>query len=437
MAKKITKRDVDALQYDAEGPQRQILWDGQVRGFGVRVFKSGLKSFVLHYSPRGDRRRRLVTIARYGEKTVEEARAEAEALRAQVRSGEDPLDEIQTIRTAPTVADLAREYLERHAKPHKRSWREDERRIEKYILPAFGRRKLSELRRSEVTRLHVAIGDEKPYEANRVLETLRMMLNLARDWGMLPEDAPNPATRVKLHAMKSRERWVKPDEIPRLVEAIDEEPSEYIRAAIRLYLLTGLRRNELLGLRWRDIDFNRRELYLPDSKSGQSHTEPLSAPAIEILRSLPRQIGNAYVFPGEKPGQPLVNISKAWLRIRARFWASGNPEQAAELRLQAERDVARRSKHADKSAAAVEARFLALARDAAKEDGEDLRLHDLRRTLGSWLATSGASLQIIGAVLNHQSAAATQIYARLADDAVRTALEEHGERIGPLLKGSG
>lgn len=438
--RKITKRVVDALAYAQDGPQRQVLWDTQIPGFGIRVYASGAKSFVLHYNLRGDNRRRLYTIGRYGDLTVDEARSEAGRLRAGIAQGIDPLDaleaqqeEREAERAAPTVADLAEVYLKRHARPHKRSWQEDERRLNQYILPAFGSRKLSELKRAEVTRLHVKIGDQKPHEANRVLETLRVMINLARDWGLMDEDAPNPATRVKMFKTRSRERWVKPDEMPRLVDAIDQEPSEYVRAAIKLYLLTGLRRNELLSLRWRDIDFNRRELHLPDSKSGRSHIEPLSAPAVEILRSLPRQIGNAFVFPGDKPGRPMVNINKPWLRIRARFWATGNPDKAAALREQAEQDIAGRSKHASKSADAVEARFLALASDAAKADGEDLRLHDLRRTVGSWLATSGTSLPLIGAVLNHKSATATQIYARLADDAVRAALEDHGARIGPLL----
>jgi site-specific recombinase XerD len=151
---------------------------------------------------------------------------------------------------------------------------------------------------------------------------------------------------------------------------------------------------------------------------------------------LPRQLGNAHVFPGEKAGKPLVNIGKPWRRIRARFWLAGNPERAAELRELAEADVRRRSKHAEKTPEAVEARLLALAQEAAKAE-EDVRLHDLRRTVGSWLATSGASLPLIGKVLNHSNASTTQIYAQLAEESVRTALEEHGRRIGPqLLKGA-
>ena len=127
-----------------------------------------------------------------------------------------------------------------------------------------------------------------------------------------------------------------------------------------------------------------------------------------------------------------MNINKSWRRVRNRLWLATNPEVAAELRQQAEADVAKRSKHADKSAAAVEARLLTLAGRHVPND-DVLRLHDLRRTGGSWMAMNGASLPLIGKVLNHSNASTTQVYARLAEDVTRTALEEHGARIGPML----
>jgi integrase len=151
--------------------------------------------------------------------------------------------------------------------------------------------------------------------------------------------------------------------------------------ALWLYLLTGMRKSELLSAKWTDIDWQRQELRLGKTKAGRVHYVPLSAPAIAILRDLPRIEGSPYILPGHVHGRPLGNINKSWERIR--------------------------------KAAGV----------------EDVRLHDLRRTVGSWLAPSGNSLHLIGHVLNHSNQATTAIYARFGQDHVRQALEEHAARI--------
>ena len=385
----LTKRDVDRLAYDPAGPSTQIRYDGdELPGFGVRVFPSGAKSFVVWYRTDSGRKR-LHTVGKYGALTLQQGRDLARRTLLQAKTGADPMGARQNARRGETVRELAAMYLERHAKKRKKSWKDDERRVDRYVLPALGSRKVADVKRSDVAKLHTTIGDAKPYEANRVLALVRVMFNKAAEWGMIEEGAPNPAARVQPYKEKSRDRWVRPEELPKLVEAIEAEPNPYIQAAFRLYLLTGLRRSELLGLRWKDIDFDRQELRIEDTKAGRSHVVPLSAPAVEVLRSLPKMLGNPYVLPGHIRGKPLVNVSKPWQRIRKR----------AGL--------------------------------------EDVRLHDLRRTVGSWMATGGASLPIIAAALNHSNVSTTQIYARLAEDATRTALEEHGERIGPLLNGTG
>lgn len=431
----LTKREVDRLAWNPDGPKVQIHVAGEPAGFGVRVYPTGRKAFVLRYRPPGALQPKLLTIGAYGTYTLQQARDRAEKALVSARDGSDPLEARQSARRGETVRDLARTYIARHAKPHKKTWDEDERRLARWVLPALGSRKVAEVKRSDLARLHGKIGERAPYEANRTLALLRVMFNKAAEWGLLDEAAPNPAARVQKFRERSRDRWVTPAELPALVEAIAAEPNPYIRAAVKLYLLTGLRRSELLGLRWKEIDLDRRELHLSDTKAGRSHTVPLSAPALEVLGELPRQIGNAYVFPGDAPGKPLVNIGKGWRRIRARMWLAANPEAAEALHARAEADVRRRSKHAEKSPAAIEARLLALV--DAEANGEDLiRLHDLRRTVGSWLATNGASLPLIGKVLNHSNASTTQIYARLAEDATRTALEAHGARIGPVLSGA-
>ena len=232
--------------------------------------------------------------------------------------------------------------------------------------------------------LHTKIGQHAPYEANRIVALLSKMFELARRWGFVPENAANPARGIDKFKEQKRDRWVTPEELPRLAAAIMQEPSLYVRAAVWLYLLTGVRKTELLKACWEDVDFARSELRLSETKAGRIHYVPLSPPAVALLRALPREEGNPYLLPGAKSGHHLVNIEKPWRRVR--------------------------------KIAAV----------------EDVRLHDLRRTVGSWLAQAGSSLPLIGRVLNHTDPKTTAIYARLGDDPARQALTEHGQRIAAI-----
>ena len=150
-----------------------------------------------------------LTLGLYGPLTVEEARRLAKKELARIIDGYDPAEERSTARKAGTVRDLADTYIERHAKRHKRTWRKDERQLERYILPAFGSRKLSEVRRAEVARLHNNIGRKKPYQANRVLANVSTMFSKAVEWGYLPEGSPNPARGVQRFAERSRDRYVR------------------------------------------------------------------------------------------------------------------------------------------------------------------------------------------------------------------------------------
>jgi len=142
-----------------------------------------------------------------------------------------------------------------------------------------------------------------------------------------------------------------------------------------------LRKEELLTAKWGDVDLNRKELRLTDTKNGKTHYLPLSDAAMELLNQIPRIDGNPYIIVGKNPGCHLVNIDKPWQRVR--------------------------------KAAGV----------------EDVHIHDLRRTVGSWLAQAGNSLHLIGRVLNHSNSSTTAIYARFAQDHIRSALDRHGEQI--------
>jgi integrase len=388
---KLTKRTIDGATYKGDGNARCVLWDDEVPGFGCRIFPSGAKSFVLSYRVQG--RKRLMTIGTYGVLTLDEARKAARAHLAKVETDPeaDPLEERRKAVQGETMASLCAAYMVRHGNA-KKSAAEDQRRIDAHLLPAWGRLKARAIKRVDVEALHRKIGKRAPYEANRVLALLSKMLELARRWGFVPEDHANPARGIDRFKEQKRDRWLTPEELPRLARAIDEEPNQTARAALWLYLLTGARKSELLKARWEDVSFERAELRLPDTKGGRVHYIPLSGPALTLLQQMPREEGNPFILPGrgpraatadEKAQTPthLVNISKPWNRVR--------------------------------KVAGV----------------EDVRLHDLRRTVGSWLAQAGNSLHLIGRVLNHSNASTTQVYARFGEDHVRAALEQHGARI--------
>ncbi|MBK1631203.1 integrase [Thiohalocapsa halophila] len=388
---RLTKKVVDSLTYQGVTSQRFVVWDSDPPGFGVRVYPSGRKAFVLSYRVGG--RKRLLTIGAYGVLTLDQARTAARAELAKVETGAaDPLEDRQREARGESVRDLCAAYMERHGNA-KRSARDDARRIRQHVLPAWGGLKVKAVKRADVAALHSRIGKAgKPYEANRTLALLSKIFELARRWGYIPEDHGNPARDIDKFSEAKRDRWLTPEELPRLAQAINEEPNEAARHALWLYLLTGARKSELLRARWADVSFERAELRLPETKAGGVHYIPLSGPALALLRQIPRTDGNPYIFPGrgargappeERAAAPahLVNIDKPWQRVR--------------------------------KAAGV----------------EDVRLHDLRRTVGSWLAQSGNSLHLIGRVLNHSNASTTQVYARFGEDSVRNALEQHGARI--------
>lgn len=376
---KLTKTSVESLAYTGKVNSACYAWDDQLPGFGVRVYPTGRKSFVLAYRANG--RKRFLTLGNFGRLTADEARRLAKAKAGDVARGEDPQGDKEQAAQAGTMAGLCEVFMERHAKPKLKTWPEYQRHFNRHVLPRWANIPAQAITRADVAGLHTAVGKTAPYEANRLLAILSKLFNLGRMWGFLPDGAPNPAQGLDRFREHSRQRWVTPEEMPRLAQAINEEANPTARTAIWLFLLTGARKSELLSAEWSHVDWARAELKLPDTKAGRVHFIPLTAPALALLEQAPRVEGNPYILPGAVPGRHLINITKAWGRIR--------------------------------TAAGV----------------EDVRLHDLRRTVGSWLAQSGNSLHLIGRVLNHSNASTTAIYARFGEDQARVALEQHADRL--------
>lgn len=379
MVKRLTKSIIDAAKYTGDGRSPCFIWDTEIESFGVRVYPSGKKSFLVDYYHQG--RKRRYTIGKYGHITLHQARELAREKLFSVQKGIDPLFERERDRGAETVSEFCQIYIERHAKQKKKSWRKDESYIRRFVLPKWGSRKLNSITGRDVSNLHIEIGERSPIAANRLLQQLSKMFNLAKRWQVVDQAWPNPASGIDKYREVKRDRWLDEGELSRLMVSIQEEQSPYVKAAFILYLLTGVRKSELLNARWDDVSFRRKELCLRETKNGNSHHVPLSGPAIEILKQLPRDAENAYILPGLRAGRPLVNLDKAWFRVRSRAGLT------------------------------------------------DVRLHDLRRTMASWMVQGGASLHLVGSLLNHRSLKTTEVYARLSNKSLRDVVDTHAERM--------
>ncbi|MBX3026970.1 tyrosine-type recombinase/integrase [bacterium] len=385
----LTKRAADAVAPRAGGDV--VLWDDEVPGFGMRVKPNGRKSYVLQYR-NGSGTSRRVTIGKHGVLTAEGARAEARRLRARVAEGGDPATERQRQRQADSLDAFAKRYLSHHAEAHKKaaSVVNDRLLLKLHILPALGSRKLADITREDVTKLHQAMR-KTPYAANRMLALLSKMMNLAEKWGARP-DGSNPCRHVERFREKRRQRFLAPAELVELGKALAKAERENVEhpsvvPALRLLLFTGARRGEVLGLQWAHVDWEHQCLNLPDSKTGAKAVH-LNAPALQVLQALAegRADDSPWVLRGRAKGRPLVGLPHAWQRIRT----------GAKL--------------------------------------PDVRLHDLRHSFASVAAAEGSSLPIIGALLGHTQPATTARYAHLAADPLREAAERVGARIVRLMQ---
>lgn len=310
---KITKRMVDALA--REGKPRAY-WDAALPGFGVRVYGKGRAAYVVQ--SRGAHGSRRTTLGRHVDLTPVQVRALAAAATARIKTGENPgPNDIEAAGT-PTVADLAKRFLEAHvATECKASTASRYRQILRgHILPALGDMPVVEVCREDVGALHHALRD-RPATAKGARFVLSKMFGLAEAWGLRPKRS-NPCRSVRKYRPRYRERFLSRAEYRRVGRVLEEAPAwPPAVAAIRLLMLTGCRSEEIASLKWDDVDRNSGELRLRDSKTG-SRSVPLTPTAIELIDGIERIEGNHWMFPGKKPGTRVSRLAGHWQRLRAK-----------------------------------------------------------------------------------------------------------------------
>ena len=376
---RITKRTVDALSVEAGDA---TFWDRSLPGFGLRVHATGRKVYIVQ--SRGPRGLKRVSLGRHGDLTPDEARKEAAAVIDRIKRGDDPIP-------APpepelTVAGLAERYLEAHVAKHCKAHTAALYRtaLEKHILPALGGKTLGEVGRGDVADLHDGMRDT-PHMANIAAGVLSNMYRLAGTWELVPAGR-NPCRSLRRYRKSRRERFLTEEEFRRLGRALREAEAKrplwpQAVAAIRLLLLSGCRKTEILTLRWDDVDRVTGELRLRETKSGPRMV-PLSPPLARVLDGIPRPADNPWVIAGRKPGTHLSDLTYYWRCI------------ADEARL------------------------------------KDIRIHDCRHSYASRALALGHSLSMIGRLLGHSEVATTARYAHLVRDAEKAAASRVGDSIG-------
>ena len=367
-----------------------VIWDRTVTGFGVRVFPSGRKSYILNYRASG--RERRATLAPCGALPLKKARERAGRELAAIRAGEsDPLRRQRDARVAPTVADgldrFFREFVpDRIAKGRlsDRTAADYRAQANRSLRPALGSMKIAEVARGDI---EDAVAKCAPVQRNRTIAFASRLFSEFERWEWRAPNT-NPAKRIERAREQPRDRVFAPTEIAALADALDRSDDVFSVTAIRFLMLTGWRCGEALALRWENVNFETGEITLPATKTGRDIRQ-VGAMASELLASLPRMNGNPFVFVGER-------------RDALPYWT-------------------------------VQRRFAA-ACDAAGI--ADARLHDIRRTVATDAAAHGVSVFMLRDLLGHKTVAMANRYARRAATALQETQDATAARMAAMMAGS-
>lgn len=401
-----TQANVRALRYTRTDDRPEFTWDKNQVGLGVRITESGVKSFVLRYRVNG--RQRLKTLGHTTTHSVDDARKWARAGLSAADKNEDFQAAAQQQRALGTVAQLWRRYMDEHVKVHgaERTPDDLESLWKTHLEKTYGAKRVTEVTTADVRAWHRRASERRvvtakgkgggewrravggAYVANRALQALKAAFNWQIGEGTLPGDFRNPCLGVGMNEEKPRDVILRPAELPKLAKAIDAHPDKYAGAFVWLALRTGARRGELLKLQWEHVDFKHKSVRFVDTKNGTDRTVPLDTDAVKLVKALPRVEGNPYVFVGRWDRGHRDNVNDAWHEIRT---SAGLPH---------------------------------------------LHLHDLRRSVGSWLGAAGHTAPMIGELLGHKSDVTSRVYIKLgALDVKQQLIKEHAAAIDGALRG--
>jgi integrase len=370
---RLTDKFIRSLKAPAKGNVRHT--DSEVPGLAVRVTAAGRKAFTLDYRLHG--RNRRYTVASWPEYNATAARLKAIELRKQIGDGIDPLEE----KHGSTVAQLGEEVMEHlEAKGRSKSTLTCYRALlDQTVVPVLGKMQIKDLTTRDIEKLHLSLKDT-PYKANRMLSLLSVMFAKAVYWEQLKD---NPVRAIEHFHEEPRNVTLDNNQIKALVKALDEYKYRKVASSLMLIMLTGCRKSEALSATWDQFDLEGGVWTKPSSHTKQKrlHRVPLNPMAVALLEGLPQE--NEFVFPGRRPGTPLVGVNKDWAIIRKQ---AGLP---------------------------------------------NLRIHDLRHVYASILANQKLPLSVIGALLGHTKPQTTARYAHLLDEPLRDATNG----VGALIEG--
>ena len=361
--------------------KRVTVYDLEQKGLCIRMTPAGAKAFYCVRKVEG--KVEWVRIGDAAAVTIEAARTRAAEIVNDIARGINPTEQKRIRKAEMTFSDLFRDWVKECKAKGKKSLGNDERNYRLH-LGTLAKKKLSDIERQHIRTLHRKIGTQSGiYQANRVLTLIRAVFN----FGIKALDIPNlsnPAIGIKANREESRDRRLHPDEMPRFFEALAAEENPDMRDYVMLSLLTGARRSNVLAMDWKEIHLERRTWTIPGSKAKakDSIAVPLSSAALEVLQARAEANGaEGWVFPSSGKTGHLVEPKKGWQRLLQRAGI------------------------------------------------EDLRIHDLRRSLASFQIDAGVSLAVIGKGLGHHSQQTTAVYARLAQDPVADAWQKGTDAI--------
>ena len=360
--------------------KHKIFWDDRLIGLGIRITNNNTRSFVLRYVING--RERKYTIGGYPELSCTAAKEMATKLKGEVIKGHDPLDEKKIMSNMPTFKEFSVDFLKAKERILRKSTLEDYRKyfLEGHIFPKFSSRKIDSITKKEIEMFHASFA-KTPRMGNRTLQLLGVMFNTAVSWGIVEK---NPIQGIKKFSEQKRERYLSQEEVLHLMKALDTEVDQTNSNIVRLILLTGSRKSEVLSARWQDFNFffdEKKKKWIGVwtkpaflTKQNKSSRIPLNQWTIDILRSMERR--SDFLFPNDQTGKHTLDIKRFWKKI------------------------------------------------CLKSGIKNARIHDLRHTFASILISKGVPLEVIMPLLGHANIKTTQRYSHLLDENLKQATEK-------------